>query len=606
MQRPISGVRSRNSARGKLLLAAAPASALGGRAVWASTDTWVGDTSADMAEANWTGAANNPPISGDSWVFGAAGSAGLNLNNNLTTGASWNVAGITFNSGAGAFVIGNGTTVQNTGGNFILTGTVTNNSTATETINSPFSLGGNETFNMAAGNISLGGLISGTGYGIATAGPNRLTFNSTSASTFTGGLAVNGDTVVVDFANAASLSNLLSSSNTLTLSGGMLRVIASPSGNSTQSFTGTQILSGLSVVDTASGVTGNKTAMVNVGNMTEVTGGLLEFAHGGVDKASGVASTGVASWAIRWPRGMGPPRTMSRRDGMSWTPASTTADIGNLSQVIRRGSAMKNHSIRISLLTLVLLVLGAARHEDSASPGAILPQVTDQSMAGYKLVWHDEFDGDKLNAAEWNYRTDARHWSVQKPENVSLGGGMLHLACRKEEAGKLHYTGGGIISKKAFKYGYYESRFKVPPGGGWHTSFWMMHYEEHGAKSEPVDAVQELDVCENDSLRLTDYGVNVHQWIPKPHQVMGHKTVKTPDLSENFHVFGCEFTAKTVKYFFDGKLVQTVDATKFPHGDQNIWLTTIASGLGGAKKVDDDKLPAECNTTTSDFSPKNK
>ena len=78
--------------------------------------------------------------------------------------------------------------------------------------------------------------------------------------------------------------------------------------------------------------------------------------------------------------------------------------------------------------------------------------------------------------------------------------------------------------------------------------------------------------------------------------------MKTPDLSAGFHVFGCEFTPTTVKYFFDGDLVQTVDVTNvrkkdgtaadFPHGDQNIWLTSIASHLGGTKAVDDDKLPA--------------
>jgi beta-glucanase (GH16 family) len=45
---------------------------------------------------------------------------------------------------------------------------------------------------------------------------------------------------------------------------------------------------------------------------------------------------------------------------------------------------------------------------------------------------------------------------------------------KKEDRGKLHYTAGGVISKKTFKYGYYEARFRVPPGAGWHTSFWMM------------------------------------------------------------------------------------------------------------------------------------
>jgi len=210
---------------------------------------------------------------------------------------------------------------------------------------------------------------------------------------------------------------------------------------------------------------------------------------------------------------------------------------------------------------------------------------------GYTLAWSDDFDGQKLDAGKWVYRTDSKMWSTQKPENVTVADGRLQLHVKKEDAGGKHYTGAGVISKQAFKYGYYESKFKVPPGAGWHTSFWMMRHDGKGG-TDPKATVQELDVCENDSVKLTSYGVNVHQWNPGPHKSMGWKGVKTPDLSADFHEWGCEFTPETVKYFFDAQLVQTVDATKFPHGEQHIWLTTIASQLGGAKKVDDAKLPA--------------
>jgi beta-glucanase (GH16 family) len=212
-------------------------------------------------------------------------------------------------------------------------------------------------------------------------------------------------------------------------------------------------------------------------------------------------------------------------------------------------------------------------------------------LPGYKLVWADDFNAGKLDTNNWDFRTDSKMWSTQKPENVFVRDGKLILAVKKEEAGDKHYTGAGIISKRAFKYGYYESRFKVPPGAGWHTSFWMQRYDGSGG-TNPQASAQELDVCENDSVKPTSYGVNVHKWNPKPHAAMGGKKVQTPDLSADFHVFGCEFTSETVKYFFDGQLVQTVDATKFAHSEQNIWLTVIATGLGGTKAVDDTKLPA--------------
>jgi hypothetical protein len=34
-----------------------------------------------------------------------------------------------------------------------------------------------------------------------------------------------------------------------------------------------------------------------------------------------------------------------------------------------------------------------------------------------------------------------------------------------------------------------------------------------------------------------------------------------------------------------------VRPTRFPHGEQHIWLTTVAAPLGHTKAVDDRKLP---------------
>lgn len=239
--------------------------------------------------------------------------------------------------------------------------------------------------------------------------------------------------------------------------------------------------------------------------------------------------------------------------------------------------------IQFLIFTTVAIIATSCAAQTNSPASAPLP--------GYRLVWADDFNGGKLNTDNWDFRTDSKMWSTQKPENVSVSNGKLILAVKKEEAGDKHYTGAGIISKRTFKYGYYESRFKVPPGAGWHTSLWMQKYD-HSGGTDPQVAVQELDVCENDSIKPTSYRVNVHKWNPKPHVAFGGKEVKTPDLSSDFHVFGCEFTSETVKYFFDGELVQTVKATQFPHGEQNIWLTVIAASLSGTKAVDDTKLPA--------------
>lgn len=238
-----------------------------------------------------------------------------------------------------------------------------------------------------------------------------------------------------------------------------------------------------------------------------------------------------------------------------------------------------------------LLVLLPALLVRADPPAEIRPLDPHGRLSAYRLVWHDEFDGDQLDRQQWFYRTGSRYWSVQKPENVSVADGRLKLACRKESAGDLAYTAGGVISKRRFRFGYYEARFKVPPGKGWHTSFWTMPADVAGTPKFSGPRI-ELDFCENDSSRLKSYSVNIHRHVPKPHQSFGHKTIKTPDLSADFHVWGCEYTADTCSFYFDGELVAQTDVKDLPKGDMNLWLTTIASPLGGTDRVDDTRLPA--------------
>jgi beta-glucanase (GH16 family) len=217
-------------------------------------------------------------------------------------------------------------------------------------------------------------------------------------------------------------------------------------------------------------------------------------------------------------------------------------------------------------------------------------------VKGYTLAWSDEFDGAELNLDKWQYRTDSKHWSTQLPDNVAVRDGNLILHVKKEKSQGKEYTGGGIISKPQFKFGYFETSMRIPPGSGWHTSFWLMGYDGNGG-TDIEKTVQEIDIIENDSSNLLQYNVNFHNWrSERPVTLPGEKTIVLDkagqDLSEAFHVVGCEFTPEGTKYFLDGKLVHTIDSSLLIPSDHNIWLTTIASHLGN-KPVDDTLLPAE-------------
>jgi len=262
---------------------------------------------------------------------------------------------------------------------------------------------------------------------------------------------------------------------------------------------------------------------------------------------------------------------------------------------------------------IVLGMLAVAVSPLTAAPldpasGDARPLVAEGG-AGYKLVFSDEFNGKALDEEKWYYRTGARLLSFQQKENVTVADGKLRLALKREKAGKLAYTAGGIISKQSFQYGFYEARFRCAKTAGWHTSFWTMRYsapqtagidfaQQVEGGQAPVHA-QEIDICEQDSVNNRSYSAGVIDWSGKS----GKRSVNfgrvyyrdtTPDFAADFHIFGCEFTPTTVKFFLDGKLTHQADATKFPHGPQQVWLTSVAVLWGNPKKpakMDDSDLP---------------
>jgi uncharacterized repeat protein (TIGR01451 family) len=171
-----------------------------------------GGTAARWSVAdNWV--AIGPPTNNN--VF-FAGSTKLACTNDLNEGTEF--AGITFNSGAGAFLL--------SGNALNLKGDVRNLSANTQTIGLGLELSAVRTFAASNGNIAVTGPISGGG-GVTKAGNNLLSLTGT--NTYTGVTTVSAGTLVagslanVNTSSAIGKGSAAGSSADLVLNGGALR-----------------------------------------------------------------------------------------------------------------------------------------------------------------------------------------------------------------------------------------------------------------------------------------------------------------------------------------------------------------------------------------------
>ncbi|NQX65942.1 family 16 glycosylhydrolase [Paenibacillus alba] len=223
---------------------------------------------------------------------------------------------------------------------------------------------------------------------------------------------------------------------------------------------------------------------------------------------------------------------------------------------------------------------------------------------GYTLYYADEFTENAINENDWMYR-DAGPYSkgYNKKENVRESEGVLHIDMKKEQINsQWYYTGGGIVTKKVFGYGYYETKAKLfNATTGLHPAFWSMGLSNHltsnniTALSAEIAAgnlpyynqVTEIDGFEANSADPTlNIGTVTH--IPGFAGPRKGFNVQTPD---SWHVYGYDWSPTAIKFYVDGTLVHMIDlaTTPQPFSPANFWLTALVGDI----VADDSKLPGD-------------
>ncbi len=184
---------------------------------------------------------------------------------------------------------------------------------------------------------------------------------------------------------------------------------------------------------------------------------------------------------------------------------------------------------------------------------------------GYKLVWSDEFNGEKLDDTKWGFHyLGKRHDAINVRDAVRLDGkGNLVIATSKAEVnGKPEYHTAIIETRGKFEhaFGYWEARMQLQKQEGHWSAFWIMPPGRLGDPlGDPAKGGVEVDVMEYHS-RWIDKAQHTLHWdgYGKDHKST-HGDSTTKGLHEGFHTFGVLWTKDKYIFDVDGKPVWETD-----------------------------------------------
>jgi beta-glucanase (GH16 family) len=181
------------------------------------------------------------------------------------------------------------------------------------------------------------------------------------------------------------------------------------------------------------------------------------------------------------------------------------------------------------------------------------PKPDPTEKPGWRLVWNDEFEGEKIDPAKWEHCPEWKrhrgHWS---DEDAYLDDdGHLVLRVRNSDKG---YLSGAVRTKGKFEraFGYYEMRCRMPKEVGYWVAFWLMTQTQGRVNGDGRDGT-EIDIMEavwrdrndiNHALHWDGYG--------KDHKSAGHRARNIPGLQEGWHTFALDWSPEEYVFSVDG------------------------------------------------------
>lgn len=221
-----------------------------------------------------------------------------------------------------------------------------------------------------------------------------------------------------------------------------------------------------------------------------------------------------------------------------------------------------------------------------------------------KLVWEENFNGDKLDEKVWNFELgngcpNNCGWGnnesqIYTNKNHFLKDGNLVIQIKKEND---IYTSTRITTanKKEFKYGRIEARAKIPTGKGIWPAFWMLG---SNIKTVGWPKCGEIDILEYVGREPQMVYTSLHTENSHGNTINSKKT-KIPNIENGFHLYAIDWNKDKIDFFVDNVLVYTFqpnDKTEdvYPFNQPFYFIVNVAVGGNfGGLEIDDSIFPQE-------------
>lgn len=198
----------------------------------------------------------------------------------------------------------------------------------------------------------------------------------------------------------------------------------------------------------------------------------------------------------------------------------------------------------------------------------------NQTVATFTdLAFEDNFDVDgPVDESSWNYETgnginnglpvgwgnNELQYYTDRPENIKVEGGMLHITARQESFEGSAYTSARITTKGKVeqRYGRIEARMQLPWGRGLWPAFWML-----GSNIDEVEWPQcgEIDIMEYRGQDPSTLIGSVHGPGYSAGEAVSKEYVLPNDrFDTGFHIFGIEWGPDYINYYVDDVLYNQI------------------------------------------------